>query len=82
MTNKQDIQEDNDTNEDTFRTSRDKMFMPTLEIETKLGVPVIIKNNQNDDDLIIDQPKIVENSDPKSSSHAANVLLKLKRLTR
>ena len=83
MSQNQNIQTDKDANQAAFEISRNKMFMPTLEIETKLGVPVIIKNIQSDDE----QPqnnsqKITDNIDPKSSSHAANVLLKLKRLTR
>jgi Ribonucleotide reductase, barrel domain len=73
-------QSDQDRSQAAFKTSRDKMFMPTLEIETKLGVPVIVNAKQNDDQ---DEPtKIIPSSDPKSASHAANVLLKLKRLTR
>jgi hypothetical protein len=84
MTQNPDPQSQADTNQASFRTSRDKMFMPTLEIETKLGVPVIVHNSQNDD---VDEPsddtaKIIQRLDPKSPNHAANVLLKLKKLAR
>jgi hypothetical protein len=82
MPQNQDLQSEVEANQSTFRTSRDKMFMPTLEIETKLGVPVIINAHKTDDVIVASQPTITEDTNPKSPSHAANVLLKLKRLTR
>jgi hypothetical protein len=82
MHQNQDDQSQVYSNQATFRTSRDKMFMPTLEIETKLGVPIIVHSTKDDDDKTDDQSDFVQTTDPKSSSHAANVLLKLKRLTR
>jgi Ribonucleotide reductase, barrel domain len=82
MSQNQDTQSEIDANQITFRASRDKMFMPTLEIETKLGVPVIVHKTTNDNLIATDQPEVTDDTDPKSPSHAANVLLKLKRLTR
>jgi Ribonucleotide reductase, barrel domain len=63
--------------EDMFRTSRDKMFMPTLEIETKLGIPVIVKNTT--DDL-----QSAHSSLPatKPLNSTLNTLMRLKKINR
>jgi Ribonucleotide reductase, barrel domain len=62
--------------EDTFRTSRDKMFMPTLEIETKLGVPIVVKTVQDESD--IDNVSI----STKPTNNTLNTLMRLKKINR
>ena len=81
MSQNQNLQYDVDANQATFKTSRDKMFMPTLEIETRLGVPVIVNTiQQNNSDIIVEKVNATDDNS-KSSTHADSVLLKLKRLT-
>jgi Ribonucleotide reductase, barrel domain len=62
--------------EDTFRISRDKMFMPTLEIETKLGVPIVVKTVQ-------DEPESDNASiSTKPINNTLNTLMRLKKINR
>jgi hypothetical protein len=66
-----------DADKDAFKKSRDTMFMPTLEVDIKLGTPVIVNHLSQEDESKKHQEVITQNS-----NKAVNMLLRLKKITR